>query len=43
MKKYVIMSQEDDTLNFNQYMKSDKTPLVFYADAEYLIKDVRCS
>ena len=43
MKKYVLISQKDDILNFNQYMKSDKTPCVFYADVEYLIKDVTCS
>ena len=40
MKKYVLPSQKDDILIFNQYMKSDKTPYMIYADLESLIKKI---
>ena len=31
---------DNNTLVFIQYMKLDKTPKIFYADIEYLIKKV---
>ena len=33
-------SQEDNILQFNQYVKSDKTPCIIYADHESLIKKI---
>ena len=36
MKNYVkIKMPEDNRLEFNQYMKSDKMPYIVYADIEY--------
>ena len=48
MKKHVrkgffriaMPSEKDNTLEFNQHMKSDKMPYIIYADIEYLIKKV---
>ena len=48
MKKYVqikiscgvvMLSEKDNILEFNQYMKSDKMPYIIYADIESLIND----
>ena len=33
-------SQKINILQFNQYMKSDKTPCIIYADVESLIKKI---
>ena len=33
-------TQKDNILKFNQYMKSDKTPCIVYADLESLIKKI---
>ena len=33
----VIPSEEENILQFNQYMKSDKRPYIIYADMESLI------
>ena len=46
MKKHVrkgffriaMPSEKDNTLEFNQHMKSDKMPYIIYADMEFLIK-----
>ena len=39
-----MLSEKDDILEFNQYMKSDKIPYIIYADIESLIKKVkRCA
>ena len=50
MKKYVkkkedfygipIPSENDNILEFNQYMKSDKMPYIIYSDIESLIKKI---
>ena len=50
MKKYVkkkkdfygipIPSEDDNILEFNQYMKSDKMPYIIYSDIESLIKKI---
>ena len=49
MKKYVkkiffygiaLPSQKDDILKFNQYIKSDKTPCLTYAEFESLIEKI---
>ena len=49
MKKYVqikiscgviMLSEKDNILEFNQYMKSDKMPYIIYADIESLIKKI---
>ena len=32
--------EKDNILEFNQYMKSDKMPCIFYADMESLIKKI---
>ena len=37
----VMPSEKDNTLKFNQYMKSDKIPYIIYADLESLIKKNR--
>ena len=34
----VLPAEKDNTLEFNQYMKSDKIPNIIYADIESLIK-----
>ena len=34
----VLPTQRDNTLIFNQYTKSDKTPCIIYADLKSLIK-----
>ena len=37
----VIMSSEDNKrLEFNQYQKSGKVPVIIYADLEYLMKKI---
>ena len=36
----VTPSEKDNILEFNQYMKSDKMPYIFYADIESLIKKI---
>ena len=37
-------SEKDNILEFNQYMKSDKTPYIIFADIESLIKKIdRCA
>ena len=36
----IAPSQRDNILQFNQYMKSDKTPCIIYADHESLIKKI---
>ena len=33
-------SEKDNILEFNQYMKSDKIPYIFYADIESLIRKI---
>ena len=33
-------SKKDNSLKFNQYMKSDKIPYIFYADLGSLIKNI---
>ena len=33
-------SEKDNTLEFNQYMKSDKMPYIIYTDIESLIKKI---
>ena len=33
-------SEKDNTLEFNQYMKSYKMPYIIYADIEYLIEKI---
>ena len=33
-----MLSEKDSILEFNQYLKSDKTPCIIYADMESLIK-----
>ena len=38
IKIFVIPSEKDNILEFNQYMKSDKMPYIIYADIESLIK-----
>ena len=35
---FVIPSEKDNILKFNQYMKSDKIPYIIYANIESLIK-----
>ena len=35
--RVVILSEKDNILEFNQYMKSDKMPYIIYADIESLI------
>ena len=48
MKKYLkkdfcgiaLSTQKDNILKFNQYMKSDKTSCIIYADLESLIKKI---
>ena len=32
--------ENDDILEFNQYMKSDKMPYIIYADIEFLIRKI---
>ena len=40
----VMPAEKDNILEFNQYMKLDKMPYIFYADIESLIKKVdRCA
>ena len=40
----VTLSEKDNILKFNQYMKSDKMPYITYADIESLIKKIdRCA
>ena len=34
----VMPSENDNVLEFNQYMKSDKMPYIIYADIESLVK-----
>ena len=36
----VIPSENDNILEFNQYMKSDKVPSIIYAGIESLIKKI---
>ena len=36
----VMPSEKCEILEFNQYMRSDKMPFIFYADIESLIKKV---
>ena len=36
----VMSSEEDNTLEFNQYMKSDKMPYIIYAGIEFLIRKI---
>ena len=36
----VMQSEKDNILEFNQYMKSDKAPCIFYADIESLIEKI---
>ena len=36
----VMLSQEDNILEFNQYLKSDKISCIIYADIESLIKKI---
>ena len=33
-----MQSEKDNILEFNQYVKSDKTPYIIYVDVESLIK-----
>ena len=33
-----MSSKDTQTLEFNQYHKSDKPPVIVYVDPEYLIK-----
>ena len=42
MKKYVktMLSEKDDILAFDQYMKQDTMPYIIYADTESLIKKI---
>ena len=35
-----IPSENDNILEFNQYMKSDKMPYIIYSDIESLIKKI---
>ena len=35
-----LPTHKNDILGFNQYMKSDKSPYIIYADIESLIKKV---
>ena len=37
----VMLSEKDNILEFNQYMKSDKMPYIIYVDIESLIKKNR--
>ena len=34
----VMLSEKDNILEFNQYMKSDKMPYIIYADIESLLQ-----
>ena len=36
----VMPSEKDNILEFNQYMKSDKTRYIIYADTESLIRKI---
>ena len=36
----VMPSEKDNILEFNQYMKSDKTRYIIYADIESLIRKI---
>ena len=36
----VMPSEKDNILEFNQYMKSDKTRSIIYADIESLIRKI---
>ena len=36
----VMPSGKENILEFNQYMKSDKMPYIFYADMESLIRNI---
>ena len=36
----VMPSEKDNILEFNQYMKSDKTRSIIYADTESLIRKI---
>ena len=36
----VMLSKNNNILEFNQYMKSDKMPYIIYADMEYLIRKI---
>ena len=38
--KVIIPSEEIKILEFNQYQKSDKAPLIFYADLECFIEKI---
>ena len=35
-----MQSENDNELEFNKYMKSDKMPCIIYADMEFLIKKI---
>ena len=36
----IVMPTENEKLEFNQYMKSDKMPCIFYADIESFIREI---
>ena len=35
---FVMPSEENQTLEFNEYKKSDKAPFIIYVDLEFLIE-----
>ena len=35
---FVMPSEENQTLEFNKYKKSDKAPFIIYVDLEFLIE-----
>ena len=37
---FVMPSEKDNILEFNQYMKSDKTRYIIYTDIESLIRKI---
>ena len=40
LSEFLMLSEKDNILGFNQYMKSGKMPYIIYADVKSLIKKI---